>query len=151
MKQEGVSSGVCRVFCYKQKTAYEMRISDWSSDVCSSDLGLAHLLRVERSGPLEGILEDQDRGTALGGLVRNRLVLRVDLLEVGLVLRRRPEIRILVAQRLRPLGRAEDAVGRLAELLDHRRRIAEGDRDMSNVAVQPGALPDRPVVRTSGG
>src|SRR3546814_1445521 len=97
-----------------------MRISAWSSDVCSSDLhrlgdvvaglgelhgaieglhlglrqGLAHLLLVERSGPLEGILEDQDRGTALGGLVRNRLVLRVDLLEVGLVLRRRPEIRI---------------------------------------------------------
>src|SRR3546814_18501174 len=28
-------------FCFKQKTAYEMRISDWSSDVCSSD----------RSGP----------------------------------------------------------------------------------------------------
>src|SRR3546814_7692470 len=29
------------VFCFfffKQKTAYEMRISDWSSDVCSSDL-----------------------------------------------------------------------------------------------------------------
>src|SRR3546814_6751222 len=24
--------------CFKQKTAYEMRISDWSSDVCSSDL-----------------------------------------------------------------------------------------------------------------
>src|SRR3546814_10946042 len=28
------------VFFCKQKTAYEMRISDWSSDVCSSDLGL---------------------------------------------------------------------------------------------------------------
>src|SRR3546814_8315121 len=27
------------VFSFKQKTAYEMRISDWSSDVCSSDLG----------------------------------------------------------------------------------------------------------------
>src|SRR3546814_4516686 len=26
-------------FCFKQKTAYEVRISDWSSDVCSSDLG----------------------------------------------------------------------------------------------------------------
>src|SRR3546814_9450098 len=26
------------VFCCKQKTAYEVRISDWSSDVCSSDL-----------------------------------------------------------------------------------------------------------------
>src|SRR3546814_1999086 len=28
----------CRFFFFKQKTAYEMRISDWSSDVCSSDL-----------------------------------------------------------------------------------------------------------------
>src|SRR3546814_15991862 len=27
------------VFFFEQKTAYEMRISDWSSDVCSSDLG----------------------------------------------------------------------------------------------------------------
>src|SRR3546814_965396 len=31
---------LCVCFC-KQKTAYEMRISDWSSDVCSSDL-MAH-------------------------------------------------------------------------------------------------------------
>src|SRR3546814_1131267 len=33
------------VFCFfffKQKTAYEMRISDWSSDVCSSDLFTKH-------------------------------------------------------------------------------------------------------------
>src|SRR3546814_13493194 len=29
---------MCCVFFFKQKTAYEMRISDWSSDVCSSDL-----------------------------------------------------------------------------------------------------------------
>src|SRR3546814_3132216 len=29
------------VFFFKQKTAYEMRISDWSSDVCSSDLAPA--------------------------------------------------------------------------------------------------------------
>src|SRR3546814_11408438 len=28
------------LFFFKQKTAYEMRISDWSSDVCSSDLNL---------------------------------------------------------------------------------------------------------------
>src|SRR3546814_8564140 len=33
-----VSSFVVCLF-FKQKTAYEMRISDWSSDVCSSDLG----------------------------------------------------------------------------------------------------------------
>src|SRR3546814_8580153 len=31
-------------FFFKQKTAYEMRISDWSSDVCSSDLADATLL-----------------------------------------------------------------------------------------------------------
>src|SRR3546814_1330356 len=29
---------LCFVLFFKQKTAYEMRISDWSSDVCSSDL-----------------------------------------------------------------------------------------------------------------
>src|SRR3546814_15808461 len=29
-------------FFFKQKTAYEMRISDWSSDVCSSDLAPPH-------------------------------------------------------------------------------------------------------------
>src|SRR3546814_4436299 len=31
-------SVLCFFFFFKQKTAYEMRISDWSSDVCSSDL-----------------------------------------------------------------------------------------------------------------
>src|SRR3546814_3866383 len=31
------------VFFFKQKTAYEMRISDWSSDVCSSDLARQHV------------------------------------------------------------------------------------------------------------
>src|SRR3546814_2405914 len=36
-------------FFFKQKTAYEMRISDWSSDVCSSDL---------RPGKLGGYGED---------------------------------------------------------------------------------------------
>src|SRR3546814_10809535 len=34
-----MSSLVC-FFFFKQKTAYEMRISDWSSDVCSSDLAV---------------------------------------------------------------------------------------------------------------
>src|SRR3546814_4771929 len=47
-------------FFFKQKTAYEMRISDWSSDVCSSDLeardprrlrlGMDRLHPVERRG-----------------------------------------------------------------------------------------------------
>src|SRR3546814_6703395 len=51
----------CVFFFFKQKTAYEMRISDWSSDVCSSDLSLrpalpiAHLARVQA----EAILRHQ--------------------------------------------------------------------------------------------
>src|SRR3546814_9052399 len=43
----------CVVFFFKQKTAYEMRISDWSSDVCSSDLtAVQHLV-----GHVEGVGE----------------------------------------------------------------------------------------------
>src|SRR3546814_6343551 len=41
------------VFFFKQKTAYEMRISDWSSDVCSSDL----IERFEATGG-EGIARE---------------------------------------------------------------------------------------------
>src|SRR3546814_3735650 len=37
------------MFFFKQKTAYEMRISDWSSDVCSSDLDSDGLLQYLRS------------------------------------------------------------------------------------------------------
>src|SRR3546814_1647341 len=33
---------LCVFFFFKQKTAYEMRISDWSSDVCSSDLNFVN-------------------------------------------------------------------------------------------------------------
>src|SRR3546814_4995054 len=45
------------VFFFKQKTAYEMRISDWSSDVCSSDLRVPNrfelvLLAAERARQL---------------------------------------------------------------------------------------------------
>src|SRR3546814_5129008 len=35
-------------FFFKQKTAYEMRISDWSSDVCSSDLAIEGVIRQEK-------------------------------------------------------------------------------------------------------
>src|SRR3546814_7931604 len=38
-------------FFFKQKTAYEMRISDWSSDVCSSDLSAAGNMPVDRIAP----------------------------------------------------------------------------------------------------
>src|SRR3546814_9018385 len=43
-------------FFFKQKTAYEMRISDWSSDVCSSDLRLR--VRPGEKVPVDGVVED---------------------------------------------------------------------------------------------
>src|SRR3546814_5015886 len=39
------------VFFFKQKTAYEMRISDWSSDVCSSDLSMTNLADKRQKPP----------------------------------------------------------------------------------------------------
>src|SRR3546814_2792888 len=65
-------------FCFKQKTAYEMRISDWSSDVCSADLGSttmheAHAFLAERlpvpvinPGPLSYRLADAAIRLGLG-------------------------------------------------------------------------------------
>src|SRR3546814_8338708 len=41
-------------FLFKQKTAYEMRISDWSSDVCSSDLLIA---RADDAACLNAVIE----------------------------------------------------------------------------------------------
>src|SRR3546814_9216590 len=40
-------------FLFKQKTAYEMRISDWSSDVCSSDLSLLEQLGLATDAPAQ--------------------------------------------------------------------------------------------------
>src|SRR3546814_882950 len=50
------------VFC-KQKTAYEMRISDWSSDVCSSDLTANGLF----TGVVTGFRNGEDLGSATDG------------------------------------------------------------------------------------
>src|SRR3546814_9551826 len=59
-------------FFFKQKTAYEMRISDWSSDVCSSDLGVAPwlLLPVQARLPGEGDQRRRARSIGLGTDIR---------------------------------------------------------------------------------
>src|SRR3546814_9930158 len=55
------------VFFFKQKTAYEMRISDWSSDVCSSDLRFGQDTKRHDVGDLlEGHM-------ALGHLLPDRI------------------------------------------------------------------------------
>src|SRR3546814_6195314 len=81
----------CRMFfCFfffKQKTAYEMRISDWSSDVCSSDLPLLNQDLIEARLDLVSLFEGDaglrdavrkqlkalpDIGRALGRLAAGR-------------------------------------------------------------------------------
>src|SRR3546814_1294739 len=57
------------IFFFKQKTAYDMRISDWSSDVCSSDLDvtldeMVELLSLERQVKISR--------SALGAWLRGR-------------------------------------------------------------------------------
>src|SRR6187397_2628604 len=51
-------------FFFKQKTAYEMVYSDWSSDVCSSDLGAGVIPETE--GPLTGKIDADPRVHGIG-------------------------------------------------------------------------------------
>src|SRR3546814_3654861 len=60
---------VLMFFFFKQKTAYEMRISDWSSDVCTSDLPLFRKLfgsaaRLREAGRGLWMDRNPDRGPA---------------------------------------------------------------------------------------
>src|SRR3546814_10888973 len=100
----GFISCLLLFFFFKQKTAYEMRISDWSSDVCSSDLssvpvrehaGTARLIaaawRQEATALLAALFGgggSLGRGQGIGSTVR-----RDDRGEVGELLRLRSEER----------------------------------------------------------
>src|SRR3546814_10750362 len=52
-------------FFFKQKTAYEMRISDWSSDVCSSDLPIATALTYSYLGNPAAVDPSQVRSAGM--------------------------------------------------------------------------------------
>src|SRR3546814_8168540 len=68
-------------FFFKQKTAYEMRISDWSSDVCSSDLGRQFGADVERrvvgDAEFDELRLGLDFGLAISAALRLGDVLRL--------------------------------------------------------------------------
>src|SRR3546814_12952417 len=65
------------IFC-KQETAYEMRISDWSSDVCSSDL-LGVVVRVLKERHV--IVGDMDAPDTVTGEVSAQNLRRLDAVE----------------------------------------------------------------------
>src|SRR3546814_11225662 len=56
-------------FFFKQKTAYEMRISDWSSDVCSSDLSPPRRDPAERAADIGERAQGGAQRFAQGGVV----------------------------------------------------------------------------------
>src|SRR3546814_6823471 len=80
-----------KIFFFKQKTAYERRISDWSSDVCSSDLGNitvvgedGRLLAFD-TGPGNALIDDWMQAGAglahdMGGAVAAQGEIRDDVL-----------------------------------------------------------------------
>src|SRR3546814_5045905 len=70
-----LSRGVL-VFFFKQKTAYEMRISDWSSDVCSSDLGW----------PVVLVVDCQGMGTSVAALARGFAAFHAEVALAGVIL-----------------------------------------------------------------
>src|SRR3546814_10161622 len=80
-------------FFFKQKTAYEMRISDWSSDVCSSDLG-ARDLHAEGG---QRVLDGGGDGRGYG----NRAALARTLDAERVERRRRLEMRLVDPRHLR--------------------------------------------------
>src|SRR3546814_10671220 len=60
---------ICRVFFFKQKTAYDMRISDCSSDVCSSDLCGAFAKAAARCFGCGVVHRGHCRFAAVGGVL----------------------------------------------------------------------------------
>src|SRR3546814_5689869 len=86
------------MFFFKQKTAYEMRISDWSSDVCSSDLlaaeGAPFGIRVVAISPgvidtpgTADLMNDPDaRAALLGRNLVQRIGIPEDIIPLAMLL-----------------------------------------------------------------
>src|SRR3546814_14192729 len=72
-------------FFFKQKTAYEMRISDWSSDVCSSDLPETNIGIFPGAGGTERLPRLIGEARALELILRGRTVGPEEALQLGMV------------------------------------------------------------------
>src|SRR3546814_12193037 len=138
-------------FFFKQKTAYEMRISDWSSDVCSSDLpaqtleaGVLHVrldegqideVRIEgpRNASVEAMLSPMKGTAPTKSEIERRLMLADDLpgVEIGKVRFVREEERgllIVPATRTKFAGRANIDNRGTSELGPVRMQLAVEER-----------------------
>src|SRR3546814_19705 len=75
----------CACFFFKQKTAYEMRISDWSSDVCSSDLGGQRAAQAVEQLLFDGRIDILPRGFNIRRLVQARPAASEPVRLIGLI------------------------------------------------------------------
>src|SRR3546814_1265627 len=105
-------------FFFKQKTAYEMRISDWSSDVCSSDLidPVAHddlpgLESDEQRDRLRGA-GDEREAAEIGGAERARRHAEIDERQHREHAAAREQPAQIACRRAHPPGQAGEAAGR---------------------------------------
>src|SRR3546814_17709500 len=151
------------LFCFKQKTAYERRISDWSSDVCSSDLvdvagaerdvldALA-LVLLEVFGDLRlvvGALVDRNADLAAGACHRLRLqpgqlALDVEVADLAEIEEELVEGRpLLHAHAVDGVGQVVDAgeagARRTAGGASQRLEVCAVDRPGGAVAIEPGS------------
>src|ERR1043165_7942804 len=85
MRVAVTSMSMCRCFFFKQKTAYEIRPRDWSSDVCSSDLGVAPA--IVRSARLGSCAMTRPRFTNCGSVIPRSMNLRVCSLTPAIAMR----------------------------------------------------------------
>src|SRR3546814_16114020 len=90
-------------FFFKQKTAYEMRISDWSSDVCSSDLVADAVV----DGTLLGVLQDL---VGLVDVLEGPFRLLVARIAVRVPFHRELAVALLQRLGVRALRHAEDVL-----------------------------------------
>src|SRR3546814_1359779 len=103
---------VAFVFFFKQKTAYEMRISDWSSDVCSSDLQFVDPRRrrdIGHDAPADGRADharEQHRQVAEAFADRSDLAREVGDRRVAAVVALGMPDRIALEPEHAPVGRA---------------------------------------------
>src|SRR3546814_389398 len=131
-------------FFFKQKTAYDMRISDWSSDVCSSDLAVRRRGLPDRAGHLSGAQQPDGAARADGARLDLRAVhaapgRRADLL--GIQHAHRPD----GAERRKP----DDRPGHRAAAA--RRRLRFRSRGGSGAVLRAVPHPIRPRHPRGGG
>src|SRR3546814_3321309 len=111
------------VFFFKQKTAYEMRISDWSSDVCSSDLAHGMVQAAETRELARADLVDRWDAERIAAPVQSRIILthtNAEVRDLNLAARDRlrdagelgPDVRVSAERGARDFATGDRKIGR---------------------------------------